>query len=201
MGTGCIFWPSLRSGITLGPLRRGAESDAPPAGVLAQLDPRDLLGGHADATAPPVGQPEHAAAGGEGLLDLALQPLAIGLVGQLDLELLAGVNHADANYQCRCLLRLGLGLGRRLRGRRGFVFSLPRFVPSTPFGRATKEEQRPEAHGDRAQRGPLAAREAEVAHVFPEEVLDDAHRSVPRAEDDDQEAVVAVALAEAQERS
>src|SRR5947208_5788323 len=107
MGTGCIFWPSLRSGITC--LCGGAESDAPPAGVLAQLDPRDLLRGYAHAPAPPVGQPQDAAAGGEGLLDLALQPLTVGLVGKLDLELLAGVNDANTHNQ-RSLLSLGLGL-------------------------------------------------------------------------------------------
>ena len=75
----------------------GAEADAALGVGAAELDVGDAGRRDRHVLAVAVGEPERLVVVGEGLVDAALDLGAIGVGGQLDLDLLHRVQHADAN--------------------------------------------------------------------------------------------------------
>src|SRR4051794_30412333 len=71
-----------------------AEADATALVRPADLEVRDLLGGHAHLAALAVGEPEHGSVG-QRLGDVGLQDVGIGVGGELDVELLGGLADPD----------------------------------------------------------------------------------------------------------
>src|SRR5437763_8168044 len=83
-------------------------------GVGTNLDVGKLGGRDPDPTAPDIGEPEHLALGGDGLFDGGDELVAVGVLRQLDLDLLRRVGHTDPDFH---QLLLWAGLAWHITGR------------------------------------------------------------------------------------
>src|SRR5207248_10744271 len=76
-------------------------------GVGTDLDVGELGGRDPDPTAPDIGEPEHLALGGVGLFDGGDELVAVGVLRQLDVDLLRRVGYTDPDFH-QLLLWVGL---------------------------------------------------------------------------------------------